>query len=636
MAERETKDREKREEAGRHRKAQQAYDQLKQGAGPEGSQEEQVLAEMPVTGQASLVRNPQVYGAQRAEAMLGLQQTHGNRYVQRVMGKVQAKLIVNQLDDQCEKEADRVAEAVTNTATVQRQAAPTEPAASATASAGTSATTTTAAKPVAAATGVPKELTDHLKLREGWREAVYLDSKGFPTAGIGHLLTEPEKKQYKVGDKVPAATLEAWTQADAKNAYAAATAQASTLGISDSSFINALASVNFQLGTKWNSIHKKTWAHMVAHEWEKAALEVQGSSWYSQTHVRVQDFQAALRALIGTSATAPTTKATTTPSSSPASTLQPKLNRQASEDEEEKFQTKATDGGVPEVTQSMEERINAARSSGEAMPDSVRASFEPHFGRDLSEVRVHSDSEADDLSRNLGAKAFTTGKDIFFRSGDYQPYADEGKKLLGHEMTHVVQQQAVPAIQRQATGEAAIQRPSTLAAALQAHATRAAEEPTISYWPGADQSTVTAKALGIIKDILKKAGETSAIISSTKRTPADEARIMYDNLEDLGVASQRKLFAWPGQRVIDVYEEKKKAGKGKDEIISALKAKIDELVPCIYSHHCCDPTKLQVIDIAPSSIKDHAKFVKEVGKETRVSKFFQPPNDPAYHLEMPE
>jgi hypothetical protein len=123
--------------------------------------------------------------------------------------------------------------------------------------------------------------------------------------------------------------------------------------------------------------------------------------------------------------------------------VQTKIQRQAKgEEEEEKAQTKATERGVPEVSHALEERINITRGSGEALPDSVRASFEPHFGRDLSEVRVHSDSEADDLSRSLGAKAFTTGKDIFFRSGDYEPASDNGRRLLGHEMTHVVQQGA--------------------------------------------------------------------------------------------------------------------------------------------------------------------------------------------------
>jgi GH24 family phage-related lysozyme (muramidase) len=154
--------------------------------------------------------------------------------------------------------------------------------------------------------GVPKKVMDHLKLREGWRTAVYLDSRGLPTVGLGHLLTAADKRTYKVGDHVPEDILNAWAQADAKKAYNAGQAQAATLGVSDQSFINALASVNFQLGIGWYTKHKKTWGYLATYEWEKAAREAQDSLWYKQTPVRVQDFQAALRALAGTTHT-PTT-----------------------------------------------------------------------------------------------------------------------------------------------------------------------------------------------------------------------------------------------------------------------------------------------------------------------------------------
>ncbi len=166
----------------------------------------------------------------------------------------------------------------------------------------------------AGASGVPQEVIEHLKLREGWRDAVYLDSVGLPTAGLGHLLTEEEKKQYQVGDTVPAETLEGWAQADTKKAYDAAVSQAATLGVSDPAFVNALAAVNFQLGTNWNTVHTRTWAYLLAHDWEKAAQEAQASTWYEQTPVRVEDFQVALRALPASAgpAAAPATPAATT------------------------------------------------------------------------------------------------------------------------------------------------------------------------------------------------------------------------------------------------------------------------------------------------------------------------------------
>lgn len=110
------------------------------------------------------------------------------------------------------------------------------------------------------------------------------------------------------------------------------------------------------------------------------------------------------------------------------------------QEEEEELQMKATDDPVHEDSRGLEERIHAARGSGEELPDPVRTSFEASFGRGFGDVRVHSDSGADKLSRELGAKAFTTGRDIFFRKSDYQPHSHEGQQLLGHELTHVVQQ----------------------------------------------------------------------------------------------------------------------------------------------------------------------------------------------------
>jgi len=71
---------------------------------------------------------------------------------------------------------------------------------------------------------------------------------------------------------------------------------------------------------------------------------------------------------------------------------------------------------------------------------SVRAQMEPAFGANFGGVRVHSDSGADSLNRSLSARAFTTGQDIFFKQGEYNPGTSGGRELLAHELTHVVQQ----------------------------------------------------------------------------------------------------------------------------------------------------------------------------------------------------
>ncbi|HXJ64320.1 MAG TPA: DUF4157 domain-containing protein [Actinomycetota bacterium] len=85
--------------------------------------------------------------------------------------------------------------------------------------------------------------------------------------------------------------------------------------------------------------------------------------------------------------------------------------------------------------------------SGTPLPPGVRAFFEPRFGRDFSGVRVHTGDDASRAARSVGAAAFTLGSDITFGSGRLQPDSDRGRRLLAHELTHVVQQGG--AVQRQ-------------------------------------------------------------------------------------------------------------------------------------------------------------------------------------------
>lgn len=78
------------------------------------------------------------------------------------------------------------------------------------------------------------------------------------------------------------------------------------------------------------------------------------------------------------------------------------------------------------------------------MDAGFRAKVEPLMGGDFSGVRVHINGAADELSRSIQAKAFTTGHDVFFRKGEYAPGTRAGKELLAHELTHVVQQREEP------------------------------------------------------------------------------------------------------------------------------------------------------------------------------------------------
>jgi hypothetical protein len=84
--------------------------------------------------------------------------------------------------------------------------------------------------------------------------------------------------------------------------------------------------------------------------------------------------------------------------------------------------------------------VQRRKGGGSALPDGTRGEMEGHFGADLSGVRIHSDGTAAALSRELNAQAFTTGKDVFFGEGKYNPTSTDGRATLAHELTHVGQQ----------------------------------------------------------------------------------------------------------------------------------------------------------------------------------------------------
>ncbi|MEH2038638.1 eCIS core domain-containing protein [Nostoc sp.] len=88
----------------------------------------------------------------------------------------------------------------------------------------------------------------------------------------------------------------------------------------------------------------------------------------------------------------------------------------------------------------IETSINKARSGGQPMADNIRQPMEKAFGANFSGVKVHTDAQSDQLNRSIQARAFTTGQDVFFRQGEYNPGSQGGQELIAHELTHVVQQ----------------------------------------------------------------------------------------------------------------------------------------------------------------------------------------------------
>lgn len=131
------------------------------------------------------------------------------------------------------------------------------------------------------------------------------------------------------------------------------------------------------------------------------------------------------------------------------------IQLKCAECEEEHLQTKV-DGTTAGSGQSfagpkLSNLIRSKLGKGSRLSGAVQSEMGTKIGADFSSVNIHTDSEAVQMNRELGAKAFTHGNDIFFNSDQYNPSSPQGKRLLAHELTHVVQQEGhfVPSIQRQ-------------------------------------------------------------------------------------------------------------------------------------------------------------------------------------------
>ena len=150
------------------------------------------------------------------------------------------------------------------------------------------------------------------------------------------------------------------------------------------------------------------------------------------------------------------------------------------------------------------------------------------------------------------------------------------------------------------------------------------------------RAKVSDNAVRVLKDILRDAGLTHAMITSGRRTSADQARIMYDNLERYGVIKQKNLYGPSGDKVIDVYDAQKRAGKSATVIKQAMENKIKELGCQKVSHHCSDA--YDVFDVGPSSIADHSAFLRALhAAKSRgtIDKYLTPQDDdPAFHIEI--
>ncbi len=196
------------------------------------------------------------------------------------------------------------------------------------------------------------------------------------------------------------------------------------------------------------------------------------------------------------------------------------LHRVPAEDSElednEMRRESAGPDSAPLVGPAVESGIQSLRGAGQPLPVSERAFFERRFGQDFGNVRIHADARAANLARSVNARAFTLGQAIAFGEGEYAPGSSPGRRLLAHELTHVLQQGGggVGTIQRQGAPNAGAPAPCAVApiAPIADADALAMEGGTRVIWnhTAANLQTCANNLVGLIQGAGGAAGITSA------------------------------------------------------------------------------------------------------------------------------
>ncbi len=113
------------------------------------------------------------------------------------------------------------------------------------------------------------------------------------------------------------------------------------------------------------------------------------------------------------------------------------IQRMGEEEEELQMKGNATSESM---NPNLERDLAQSKGSGETLSEDTRQKMEQGIGADFSKVKIHKGDQAVQMNRQLNARAFTNGNDVYFNSGEYQPESKKSQHLLAHELTHVVQQ----------------------------------------------------------------------------------------------------------------------------------------------------------------------------------------------------
>ncbi|WP_236618869.1 DUF4157 domain-containing protein [Acaryochloris sp. CCMEE 5410] len=226
-----------------------------------------------------------------------------------------------------------------------------------------------------------------------------------------------------------------------------------------------------------------------------------------------------------------------------------------------------------EASADLESAISSARGGGQPLDAGLQQPMGQAMGADFSGVRVHTDVQSDQLNQSIQARAFTTGQDVFFRQGEYQPTQPVGQELIAHELTHVVQQQKqqvqrnlIPLTQQVSDAEEAV---------VQRQVVLARDKPSGDFVELTSINYAVKRAgrpVGVLKDAdFSKMGEGETLYIVAHGAPGESGDYTADEIVNKLFSGSKALQ----NKIKGVYFTSCYAGKGEtDDMTNSVVAKI--------------------------------------------------------------
>lgn len=202
----------------------------------------------------------------------------------------------------------------------------------------------------------------------------------------------------------------------------------------------------------------------------------------------------------------------------------------ACEAQEERLRKKPTGVSKTALSEAPASVYEALRAPGQPLDQATRAFFEPRFGRDFSAVRIHADDHAKSAANTIQAHAYTLGRDIAFANGQYAPGTPHGRRLLAHELTHVVQQ----------TGPSPAPLPQTSATEV----IRRADAPDPA--PAPEPARTADQPLS--------PGSTTEAEADKPEEGQKDVTVVYDRVDKIVISCGQNLAAFETRRATYIYK----------------------------------------------------------------------------------